>query len=403
MKKLLSIVMIMVVVMTLMPINAVVVEAAENSKPSISVSAPSIKDVKQGGTVTFTVNIVNADKIDFDENDVGIAGAGVTAQKKVTGTGNIRTVILSNVQGPVGTIFSIAIRGGIASNAHGVSAQTPNSYGVKILAGDTSTQNPSGTEDVSRPSVVVTNPSSSTVMEGGSIEYTFKYFDNRAVTSITLSPSDIILNGFTANISIKANGTDRTVVLSNIHGTAGNKYISLKAGTASDLAGNKALGIDRTQSFRLITDLKDTVAPVMSISGPSAMTVNKGGVVSYIVRYQDNIGISAVTLKNSDIKLNGFTANITITGTGNERVITLSNINGEVGNKTITISSATAVDAAGNKANGATSSAFELKLNDNNDNNNNNNNDNNNNNNNNNGGNNKPGDWVENPDTGKIF
>ena len=60
MKKLLSIVMIMVVVMTLMPINAVVVEAAENSKPSISVSAPSIKDVKQGGTVTFTVNIVSA-------------------------------------------------------------------------------------------------------------------------------------------------------------------------------------------------------------------------------------------------------------------------------------------------------------------------------------------------------
>ncbi len=420
MKKILSTVILAIFVVAYIPFISVV-EAAETSIPTVTISAPSINDVQQGGSVSFTVTFINATNIDFRASDVGIAGDGVTVVKNVSGTGNTRTVTLSNVQGPVNKIFSIAVRASVASNEHGYSVQTSKSYGVKILAGNTSVSNPvnsgnSNTQnepditqnvDKTRPSVVVSDPSATSVKKGGSLSYTFTYGDNRGVKDIVLNSSDVTLNGFTANISIAVSGNKRIVTLSNINGTVGaGKYISLRANTAYDLAGNTALGIAATESFSLLNDTtteQDTTAPNISISAANPNEIYNGQTVKFIVDYTDNVGISKIDLTASKITLNGFTADIYVSGTGNQRLITLYNVQGTVGsNKTITISGGTAVDASGNIAPSASSQSFTIKATEENNNNNNGNNNNNNNNNNNgnNSNNNKPSDWVKNPNTG---
>jgi signal transduction histidine kinase len=108
-------------------------------------------------------------------------------------------------------------------------------------------------------------------------------------------------------------------------------------------------------------------------------------------KYSDDKGIANIWLSSGSIVLNGFTANIRITGTGNSRTITLSNVQGAVGgSKSISITGGTASDAAGNLSNAATSAAFIIvkdndvpqdpKPQD---------------------QTNKPADWIPNPNTGK--
>ena len=65
-----------------------------------------------------------------------------------------------------------------------------------------------------------------------------------------------------------------------------------------------------------------------------------GGTVTYIVRYTDASGVASVNLYQNSVKLNGFTANVSISGSGEnskvvERKITLSNIQGSNGSKYI--------------------------------------------------------------------
>ena len=72
--------------------------------------------------------------------------------------------------------------------------------------------------------------------------------------------------------------------------------------------------------------------------------------------------IKNISLVANNVTLNGFKANVTISGTGlTSRTITLSDIQGELGTgKNISITAGTAVDAAGNKANAASSNSFEI-------------------------------------------
>jgi CSLREA domain-containing protein len=95
----------------------------------------------------------------------------------------------------------------------------------------------------------------------------------------------------------------------------------------------------------------DRTAPVVSISGPSQAAAKTGSAVTYTVSYDDaNFGSS--TLSTGDIVLNKTgTANATISvsGSGNTRVVTLSGISGE-GTLGISVASGTASDLAGNIA-----------------------------------------------------
>lgn len=231
--------------------------------------------------------------------------------------------------------------------------------------------------------------------------FTLKYTND--INTITLSKADLHLDGFSANVDIRYNGNNRTVILSNIHSTSNTvqKSVYVAAGTAVSSDGKQANGI-QTETFTIQAKQPeqptDTTAPVAKISGPSASKVYAGGTVTYKITYSDNVGIHKITLNNNDITLSGFTANKNISINGNVATITLSNIQGNIGgNKKIYVAAGTAIDAQANQANGGVSSEFSI-VEKNNNNNNNNNNNKNDNKNNNNG---KASDWVANPNTGK--
>lgn len=419
MKKILSIITLTMFIIAFLPISAFVEAAEYTAVPSVSVSSPSQGIVKQGGSVSYTVTFENAETIDLKTTDIGIAGAGVTVTKSVTGTGNVRTVTLSNVQGPVGQLVSIAIRAGVAKNSVGASLQTPKTIAFAIDAGTISSNVVDNTPvvdnnqvvttyvDTARPSISITAPSESIVTNGQTLTYTVKYTDNVGLQTLTLNASDITLYGFNANISVSQTGYQRTVTLSNIQGAAGGtKYISIAPATATDAAGNKALGIIASEAFSIKANdvpATDTSRPSITVYGPNPTEIYAGETVKYAVVYSDNVGLSNISLNASNITLNGFTADVKITGTGYQRIITLSNVQGAVGgSKNISIAAGTATDAAGNKALSISSTeVFNIKAKTT-DNTNNNTNTNTNTNTNNNGNNStqKPSDWVANPNTG---
>ena len=244
--------------------------------------------------------------------------------------------------------------------------------------------------------------STKVVEDGGQVIFTLKYTND--INTITLSEGDLRLDGFSANVNIAYSGNNRVDTLSNIHSTSGNatKRVYVSGGTAVSSDSQLANAV-QTESFTINAPAPayvDDVAPVATISGPSAAQVYAGGTITYTVNYSDNVGIAGITLNANDVRLDGFTANKSVAINGNTATITLSNIQGNVGgNKTIYVSGGTAFDANGNLCNAVTGSAFSIVAQNNNNNNTNNNtkttnntktNDNS-----------KPSDWVANPNTGK--
>lgn len=192
-----------------------------------------------------------------------------------------------------------------------------------------------------RPSIAVSNPNKTTVNAGDSVSYQISYSD---ADEIYLSSSYVTLNGFSANISVYGNGNTKTITLSNIQGTSGNKSISIKANSAQNEVGY-AYAIPNSYSFNLVND---SVRPSIAISAPNNTSVYNGGTVVYTVTFSDNKQISKINLSSSYVTLNGFSANVSVSGSGNTRMITLSNINGTAGKKNISIKAGAAQDASGN-------------------------------------------------------
>jgi hypothetical protein len=103
----------------------------------------------------------------------------------------------------------------------------------------------------------------------------------------------------------------------------------------------------------------DITSPVLTITGGSTGTVQKGSTLVYTLTYTDNVAITRINLTSSDIILNGFNGNISIYKNGNIAKVTVSNIASTTnGTKFIIVKSGTAEDAQGNVANRATSDIF---------------------------------------------
>ena len=217
------------------------------SVPSISISVPNKNNVILGDSVEFRITIVNADIVSILPSDIGIAGNGVTLDKTVYKSEDedeVWIVKLSNIQGDIDKIFSIAIRMGVAANAFGYNFQTPKSYGCKIIE-----------TDFTRPTMTISDPSVTSVKEGENIQFIITYADNHHIEKILLNESFIILYGFTAHLEIN-NGinsnNERIVHLSNIKKTdkyENGAYIEIKADSAYDYNSNMALGIPRSDMF----------------------------------------------------------------------------------------------------------------------------------------------------------
>ena len=203
--------------------------------------------------------------------------------------------------------------------------------------------------------------SATTVEEGGSLNFTITYTGD--VNYISLEKTSFGFTGFNAGISIKESGNNRIVTVSNIRsdGTGRENRIYVTGGTASSKTGNLA-NYGHTQAFTIKESKPaDTVAPVATITGPNPSSIYAGQTVTYIINYSDDIGLEAINLSANSIKLVGFTANIGISGSGNSRIVTLSNVQGSVSsNNYIMVVGGTAIDAAGNLCNSVTGNKFSI-------------------------------------------
>nr|HPJ39536.1 hypothetical protein [Spirochaetota bacterium] len=217
--------------------------------------APSLTIAKNGTDVTYTVTYSGADLVTLAAGNVSLnTTGGATATVAVTGAGTVtRTVTLSNITGD-GTI-GISIAAGTASDTAGNTA---------LGAG------PSGTftADNTAPTITgISAPSLTIAKNGTDVTYTVTY---SGADTVTLAAGNVSLNttgGATATVAVTGAGTvTRTVTLSNITGD-GTIGISIAAGTASDTAGNTALGAGPSGTFTA-----DNTAPTVTITAPAAGT-----------------------------------------------------------------------------------------------------------------------------------
>ena len=105
----------------------------------------------------------------------------------------------------------------------------------------------------------------------------------------------------------------------------------------------------------------DTTIPTVNIGGIAKnTTVKKGGSLSFKVYFGDENDIVSAYLTSSHVITNGFDASVSVTGTGTQRTVTLSNIQGSGSGKTVTIAEGVVLDASGNKSKAVTSRSFSI-------------------------------------------
>lgn len=318
MKKSIGIIFMLLVFVTVPFFNFVVAATT----PTVSIYPPSSGVVKVGGTVSYKVVANNATSFNISSSDVGIA-RGVTASVSVQNvSSNEKLIVLSNIQGNVGAAGYIAIKAGVAKNEGVSSKTTPASPAFTIVEADKPKPSEPEPEEPIQPE-----------------------------TPKPVSPS-----------------------------TPGPNP-STPSGNDDNNQNNNNNNNENNQNEDKPTE-KDTENPRISIAKANPVSVKVDGKVTFNVDYTDNVGINEISLKESDITLYGFTANIKITGEGNSREITLSNIKGDLGGmKYIKIAAGTATDKSGNKVDEVTKSGYFKLVDD--------------------STSSKPDDWIQNPNTGR--
>lgn len=105
----------------------------------------------------------------------------------------------------------------------------------------------------------------------------------------------------------------------------------------------------------------DTTVPTVTISGvKSGMTVDKGATLTLKVYFDDETALSSIYLPAKNVVTNGFDANVSVSGTGSSRTVTLTNIQGSGSGKSITIAAGSATDESGNKSKAVTTRTFTI-------------------------------------------
>lgn len=204
----------------------------------------------------------------------------------------------------------------------------------------------------------ISAPSSYNVKEGDSVSFVLTLYGD--IADVEVRNSSIELVGFTANKVITGSGNSRTVTLTNVQGVGTGKYIRVAGGIGMSSTGDLSNPVN---SSLFTISARDTVAPVMTISGPNPSKVYAGGTVSYVLTFTDDVGVVDLEVLKSAIALEGFTADVSISGSGlSTRTVTLSNIQGAVGgNKYIRVAGGLAMDAEGNLSNPGNSIAFIIE------------------------------------------
>ncbi len=361
-KKITAILLIIVMVTVNAPLS---VFASDPIRPSIAITEPSRNSVNEGESVSYIVYFgdnIGITSVPMDSSYVVLNG--FTGNVSVTGSGNSqRTVTITNIQGSAGSGKTVYIKAGAARDEAGnQTGQTPNTVAFTL-----SEVVPVYNDNI-RPSISITTPSRDNVKAGESVSYIVYFGDNIGITSVPMNSSYVGLNGFTGNVSVTGSGnSQRTVTITNIQGSAGSgKTVYIKAGAARDEAGNQTLQTPNSVAFTLsevVPVYNDNIRPSISITTPSRYNVKTGESVSYIVYFGDNIGITSVPMDSSYVGLNGFTGNVSVTGSGNsQRTVTITNIQGSAGSgKTVYIKAGAARDGAGNQT-GSTPNTIPFEI-----------------------------------------
>jgi subtilisin-like proprotein convertase family protein len=186
--------------------------------------------------VEIDVSYFNADAVTLDMADITLntTSGDAMGTASVSGSGvSARVVTISSFTGE-GTM-TMSIASGTASDTAGnlVAAIGPSaSFSV----------------DTVPPTLTLSEPSA-TVSSTGPVYFTAIY---SGADSISLVTGDVTLNspgGATGTVSILGSGTEtRTVMIDGISGS-GTLGITVAAGTASDTAGNSALGAGPSMTF----------------------------------------------------------------------------------------------------------------------------------------------------------
>lgn len=324
MKKLVCLIIMLLVFVTVPCLNFVVAATT----PTVSIYPPSSGVVKVGGTVSYRVVANNATSFYISPSDVGMA-RGVTASISVQNVNsNEKLIVLSNVQGNVGASGYIAIKAGVAKNGSASSKTSPASPAFTIIEADKPAPTPTPEPEPTPTPTPTPTPN----------------------PEPTPNPGNENNNNSNNNNN---NSNENNNNNNNNNENNNNK-----------------------------PNEKDTEKPKISIAKANPVSIKVDGEVTFDVDYTDNVGIDKITLKESDITLYGFTAKIKVTGDGNSRKITLSNIKGDLGGmKFIKIASGTATDKAGNKIDEVTRSGYFKLVDD--------------------STSSKPDDWIQNPNTGR--
>jgi hypothetical protein len=305
----------------------------DNTPPEIAVSAPSVAATRQG-PVTYTVTYSGASDILLSRSEIGVVSSPAGAiglDVALSGSGNTRTVTLSNIFGD-GTV-QLEIAAGTAQDAAG------NECGA-VTSGSFIVDNTPPAITMGLPSQILTRT--------GPVEYAVTY---GGADSISLTAANVILESdpvgaVSGTTSIQTTGTNtRTLRINSISGD-GRVRARIAVGTASDNAGNTADGI--IGAWVTV----DNTPPTISVSAPSVSATNTGPIV-YTVTYGGADSVSLVAANVTLQKTGSANGNLDLTGSGNDRTVTISGVTGD-GTLGIAIAAGTASDLAGNTAPAAT-------------------------------------------------
>lgn len=348
-KKTISILTLIAVVFTSMPVY---VFAADKTIPTVTISGIKSTTVDPGSSITFKVYFDDETELSSVYlNESMIITNGFTATKKITiSSYDERTVTLSNIQGS-GSGKSVTIAAGAAKDAAGnkSKAVTSRTFSIKTVK----------PADKTIPTVSISKPSPASVTEGGTVKYTVYFDDETAIKKINFNKDYVTVNGCTANVSVSSSGDTRVVTLSNVQGTTG--YITVKAGAVVDTSDNSSKAVSSSKFTITKKPVVDKTIPTVTISKPSPASVYAGETVKYTVYFDDETKLDKVNFNSSYVEKHGFNANVSVSGSGDTYVVTLSNIQGTPDSDNyITIKAGAAQDAAGNKTKAVRSSVFTI-------------------------------------------
>ena len=221
--------------------------------------------------------------------------------------------------------------------------------------------------DTSKPAVTISAASSATIEEGGTVSYNVSARDNVGVTFFRLNKNNITPVGFTATVTVTETGDfSRKVTFSNIVSTSNdeNKYFTISAEAVKDAAGNTSVK-KTSPAFRINKKVvvTDTSKPAITIGAANPSKVVEGGTVTYTIGANDNVGVKSFDITSTDVTPVGFSAVVSVSGSGNSKIITFTNVrsNSETSDKYFTLAAGVAKDAAGNTSVAKTSPSFNVE------------------------------------------